>query len=660
MYGGGRLGLTGTEDEDGDLVEGADHGFVTINISGGSVGSAADEPTIGNVFGGGKGLVEDVTGLIPSYKNLAKVKGTQVNIYGTARVYGNVYGGGELGKVFENANVRVYGDSEIGSALTNASGTSYNGSVFGGGKGYDGTQSVSDPGEVLGNAYVRIEDGQVKENVYGGGELASVGTLNAQGTAYVNNSGLADVNISGGQIGVEQIGQDQATISGGFVFGGGLGKAGDGYADYANVGRTNVQITDDGYVTNSVFGGGDNGHVKGNTVVTIDGSSVIGQRNTYEEFLTDQNEQPSSDHIYTGSVLGGGRGVEKDGDNYSHITGLVYGNTNVTVKGNAVVRHAVYGGGGLSSVGTFTYNNAGEITGFTQNTGKTEVHIEGNALIGPTRSDLVREDYTDAQIKTALLNLGGNTGWVFGSGCGLAGEETKNLTFNYNTEVTIKDNAQVTGSVFGGGENGHVYQDTDVNIEGGTIGAFPLLGAGEYTFPEGNVYYDENDDEFSITLTDAESEVKEDNYGAGLRRVFRGEVYGGGKGTDIVNGAYSRTAGRVYGNTNVTVTGGTIYNKVYGGGSLASVGQFVCYEDPETHVVDNDSIIGVVAGTGLATVTIDGVTIGSVNGLDSDGHNSGDVYGGGRGLPGKARKGTTPADQVVNLAYVGSTDVTIS
>jgi hypothetical protein len=574
IYGGGRQGLTGVDASGNNITDDPMlHGNVTIDISGGTVGNRSHVLThtassIGDVFGGGKGHDTNA--------NLGRVKNTEVNISGEAKVLRNVYGGGEL------ANV---------GWVTNPGGTAFD-----------------------------SEEG-----------------------------GLAKIEISGGQVGIEQIGTAQASIVGGNVFGGGYGMAGGkDKLPFANVDTTYVNIKGSAYITGSVFGGADNGHVWRNTSIVMEGGTV-GQKNTLAELTVDANEQPTTDHIYTGSVLAGGRGITPEATSpaivYNDTTGIVFGNATVSVTGG-VVRHAVYGGGGLSHVGTFERNAAGAFTSFTK--GKCTVTVAGTAHIGPTKEDLDALAGDDNAKKNTFFNmLGGNAGWVFGAGCGLAGHP--DLTFCDSTLVTISGSAQVTGAAFGGGENGHVLDSTHIVISGGTIGGIPLHGTGSVTVSGGAF------DEVSFNATT--DELTEDIYGSGPR-VFRGNVYGGGKGNDTIADpsdklVYAPHSGQVYGKSKVEITGGTIYNRVFGGGLLASVGTF----EYDTHTPD--SIVGVVgtgpAKTGLAKVIISGGTIGT------NGDNNGDVFGGGRGQVGRHWEPTyTTGDQVVNLAYVGSTEVIIN
>ena len=423
-------------------------------------------------------------------------------------------------------------------------------------------------------------------------------------------------------------------------------------------------------IEGNVYGGGNLGEVvkttdgTGNTTVIVNGGTIgdkipLADRkaNAYGQFT----------RVTYGNVYGGGNGY--DGTDYSISVpsidknlGRVQGNTSVIITGG-VVRHAVYGGGNLGTVGIIDsfdeYNRALYSSG-----GKTLVTIGGNALIGPTKADLTNGLTSSPEIDSAFKYLGANEGMVFGGSRGISGDELKELSFVDTTEVIIQGSANVVGNVFGGGENGYVQKGTSVlvqeTLEGSpVIGGVPLHGTStpdEYTV-SGGTY-----DGVKLHLTAADGELVEDEFGVG-RRIFRGNVFGGGKGNDFVPWLlpvqqYSYSSGDVYGNATVEIKGGSIYNKVYGGGTMSSVGTFT-----RTDVNNPHAITGIVQNggkdTGFCFVTITGGTIGSPN---SDGHNNGEVYGGGRGYPGRPQKsGETLSllHQAVDLAYAGNTYVTI-
>ncbi len=447
-------------------------------------------------------------------------------------------------------------------------------------------------------------------------------------------------------------------------------------------GMASAQVVIEG----NVYGGGNIGEVvktaddgTGNTTVTVNGGTV-GKKLGLEERKYDKDVQIT--RVDYGNVYGGGNGYEIIGTNpngspiFNPNAGRVQGNTTVYVGGEAVVRRAVYGGGNIATVGIATIPQQTGIAAY-ESGGQATVTITGNALIGPKMEDLTtataeelaasgianQADYADSAFKY----LGGNEGWVFGSSRGISGGALRHLSFVDETFVNINGNAQVM-NVFGSGENGHVQKGTNVIVGGNAIvGGVPLHGTSTpavYTVV-GGAY-----NGATLHLKATEGELIEDEYGVG-REITRGNVFGGGKGSDFIswfaNPKYCYTSGRVYGNTHVTIEeNAKIYNRVFGGGLIAMVGTFV---EETSDDDDNHTIIGIASG-GHTYVNINGGTIGSFSATAGlTGLNNGDVYGGGRGLPGRPRKPGTgphgleplaPLHQVVDEAYVGHTHVTVT
>ena len=107
-------------------------------------------------------------------------------------------------------------------------------------------------------------------------------------------------------------------------------------------------------IEGNVYGGGNIGEVDGSTTVTVNGGTV-GKKIPLIDRTIDQNLQLHS-RVEYGNVYGGGNGYDKSITIESNVVpgfnrraGLVKGNTNVTIKGDAVVRRAVYGGGNMAS-----------------------------------------------------------------------------------------------------------------------------------------------------------------------------------------------------------------------------------------------------------------------------------------------------------------------
>ena len=617
-------------------------GNTQVNITGGTITE--------NVFGGGKGKDDNFTcdkamvGVNDegACENPAleanKDKGTKVSI-SNGTVNGNVYGGGEVGRVEWNTQVEIgvgTGDGSFAPII--------NGSVFGAGAGKE-THGYS--ALVRGNSTVTVQgNAKVLQNVYGGGEKATVGRYWVKGipTTPCNNEtapseptdlpdgmpyqqrsgGICKVVIQGqAQIGPDEGGNEDV----GHVFGAGKGVVphfvqsgeeasqkmikGDennpdrlvafdsenAYLEFlqtlALVTNTDVTIGGGAKVKGSVFGGSESGYVQHNTNVKVSAGTI----GTAEQ-----------GGAYYGNVYGGGKGdAEHTGSNDNYIAaGIVKGYTKVTIEGGTIL-HNIYGGGAYGTVGVFDYDTtSGLPTGLNanapENSGKAEIHITGGT-IGTT---------------------GEENGMIFGSSrgdVGAPGSIHDKLAWVYDTHVVIgsTDNSTdltkplIKGSVYGSGENGHTFTNTVIDIHSGTVGI-----AEDATYP------------------------------------FRGNVYGGGCGTDTYSVGtgddkkeyFNPLAGIVFGNTTVNMDGGRVIRTIYGGGAMGSVGTFT--ND------SNGKPATCAEGTGLCTVNISGGKIGPE--VMAMPNNYGNVFGAGRGEVHDLSK----YPNLEKVAYFSKTEVNIN
>lgn len=604
-------------------------GNAIVNITGGTIGQADPTYTKGHVFGGCLGRSGD------NYSGYSFVNRSVVTLNG-GTVYGCMFGGGENGHVLDSTQVIIQ-DGTVGIPLDGLvltdpddNRTIYRGNVYGGGRGIDLDQETHEysitAGKVSGNTNVSVTGGTIYRNVYGGGSLASVGDPEETPDANGNyKTGWATVSITGGQIGTDGGYHNSGyynshpfehRLENGHVFGSGRGVAGEPGSEYthlAYVKDSRVIIGGTAYVTGSVFGSGENGHVRRNTNVRIEAGTgtlsttgepypIIGYPLTAVEMVEDVN---SPVVIYRGNVYGGGRGIDHTSQTnaLSATAGIVDGNTRVTIEGGTI-RHNVYGGGSLARVGN------------PDETPQADGHyLTGHATIDIRGGQI---GMSEAAV-SALCGVAGNThsglnnGQVYGSGRGVAGAIYAQLAYVKYSHVNI-ESGSIFGSVFGGGANGHVRKDTEVNISGGTIGIADYNTTSE---------------------------------------VYRGNVYGGGRGIDHdeSNHTINKTEGTVLGNSNIHITGGTIYHNVYGGGSLASVGTITYGE--------NNEVTAIEEGTGKATIVIEQAE-GKTTQIGINGANNGRVFGSGRGYPGTETitvGGSTFTIDYSNLTYVNNTDI---
>ena len=647
-------------------------GKCTINMTGGTLGvprtpeRMKTHPVTCYLFGAGKG---DQRIFFNTWTNVIN---TEVNISGTARIYGSTFGGGEDGHVILNAVTKISGDKD--KVLIGTTGTSYvDGNVFGGGRGFSGEAQTA--GTVGGNVEVNISGGTMLGSIYGGGRLASVGTLftapddpnygnfveDGGGKTY----GHVAVNISGGTIG-NTVGNAES----GNVFGGSMGRLNllNGninpiWPKMAQVKETNVTISGNAVIKRTVYGGGELGTVRDNATVNINGGTV--NRDVYGAgYGSKDYETKTKIEVKVPKEGVTNPTSASDYDDVSYVftpmifAGCVGQNTYVNIAGGQV-KKSVYGGGEMASVGIMDCrvkidNNATDPV-YTEGTDKYvyknfHSHLDENngfALSWPFHFEnapgyfgATHVNITGGRIGVANGDSDINTdnGDVYGGGKGIAGEY-KNYVYCANVgsaEVTIDypagntatpqnymtnaDIECIAGAVYGGAENGHVMGNTKLTLKNGLIG-HSMYGGGS------------GKGTFSTTL---------------LKIGSTSEHY--------TRDIYSFTAGKVFGNSTVEMSGGTVVRNVYGGGNMGSVGKgnyaggtddysTTGYGENAggnlwTSSTDGDNAWQFL-NSGICTVNITGGTIGYID--ESDPSNSmypwnstaslpyGNVFGGCRG-----------------------------
>ena len=261
-------------------------------------------------------------------------------------------------------------------------------------------------------------------------------------------------------------------------------------------------------------------------------------------------------------------------------TGCVSGDTYVNISGGKIEKN-VYGGGNYASVGLMNYNSSED--GKTYNYIKKHDTTNGFGLSWPYEFQYIQAAPTDDAPggkaiggKTTINITGGrigtttstdNAGYVFGGSKGqvsfkkadnttpitdideqvdaeafCANVRETEITINYASTPESDDGSTtpcIVRTVYGGGEDGHVMENAVVNLKQGWIGR-TLFGGGKGT-----------------------STYK------GTKYVYNGSSWTSTDNQDI----HSWTAGKVYGNTTVTIEDGKVGWFVYGGGNMASVGK---------------------------------------------------------------------------------------
>ena len=731
VYGGNETTDVGTYSNNakGQPLVHVSGGKCTINMVGGTLGvprtdkDAQDHPVTCYLFGAGKGDQRT------SFNTWTNVQETEVNVSGTARIFGSVFGGGEDGHVLGDAQVNIGGSVTIGETTYTAqsglkigtTGTSYvDGNVFGGGRGFSGLALTA--GSTGGNAEVNIAGGTMLGSIYGGGRLASVGidftppTDPLYGQLVDDNEkthGHIAINISGGTIGTTTE-TGTAHPVGGNVFGGSMGRItlldeslNPLWPKQAVTKDTEVTITG-GEIKNSVYGGSEYGIVRDKATVTVSGGTIngsvygggYGSDDTTPTFITAGDYASGLDYVFTPMIW----------------TGCVSGDTEVNIAGGTVEKN-VYGGGEVASVGLINCHVVEDANGdiiikdehnvekkyrYTnltkhadiQGTGENE-KAYGFALSWPYKFEYIPADPKSDHIggKATVNVTGGHigsttwddrSGYVFGGSKGQVafkkkvGNDLVNITDIHEqryveglcanvreTEVNVnygstpsgktpsnigaEDNC-IMGAVYGGGEDGHVYENAAVNITGGLIGLSVYGGGkGEGTYTGTKYVYNESTKEWTWT--------------------------------ENVANMPSWTAGKIYGNTSITMSNGHVMGNVYGGGNLGSVGKGnyaggtddyypAGYGETLTgnlwdNVSDNSKAF---LASGKCTISITGGTVGTLNGLygnvqgTSKGTPTGIVFGGSRGRAAQDVGRLSPRYEYAPdffLGYVNNTEVTI-
>lgn len=396
----------------------------------------------GDVFGGGAGVApKDINGTYTYFTNVAKVLGTtKVEISGEAKIYGNVYGGGDIANIksyitLTGADKEAYYntkpksesklDQTTGKFLSyeakdyttfvNITGGDIFGEVFGGGKGLKKAEAPEyyKVGRINGNTLVHVvntnatsladTDSQgnivpfIWSNIYGG---CAFGTVN----------GSTLVHIEGGKLGHN-------------IYGGGYGNI------KIDLTGNETEEEEEEITRNTVLGKVDKNkegtyaNILGNTKVQIDGGTWIWNRKAdingnITTWLAVQNNEKICENIdefkeITAAILKAKTANEitneKAKDAINRIisdenTQQFYAFTKGTMNSGSFKRdHNIYGGGnracyvGFGQDGNSTIGN-----GTSDSNGLSEVIINHSPL-----ADVITKDGNQISVfdETSLAGL---------------------------------------------------------------------------------------------------------------------------------------------------------------------------------------------------------------------------------------------------------------
>lgn len=409
----------------------------------------------GNVFGAGSGNT--------TFETTGQVNNANVVVADSCYIQNNVFGGGNYGYTSQTANIHVLGGT-VG------------GSVFGGSNQKLGnvTNITMKDGKVTGNIYggsnitgtvdglatINVSGGTVT-NVYGGG--CGAATVMDSGTDVTVSGGTINNNVyGGGELGIVN-GTTNVTVSGGTmknVYG--AGKGGDTTADVS--GQTFVTVTG-GTISQSVYGGGENGDVvAGHTDPTINTEEVTidFEDNSYTEYLSSTGTyawQRSTDAPQGGSYC-------FRSNNYN----VNSSESSFSMTYNFEIAQTISFYYKVSSESTYDYLNF-YVDGTRINRWSGSVAWTRYTYNISAGSHTLTWTYS----KDGSQSSGSDRAWV------------DNITFSKVTSTTPGEallastvsvsGGSIAGDVFGGGRMGKTDGSTEVDIKGGTIRGSVFGGA---------------------------------------------------------------------------------------------------------------------------------------------------------------------------------------
>ena len=439
VYGGGNYGSVGTS---GTATS-------TIKILGGTVK--------GSVYGGGNNNgagSNNIDAQINIEMTGGKVEGS---IYGGSRTKGTVYGSSTVNVLNGTINTDIYGGGEGGYSNRNNPGTyvgenvnvtignnnggpTINGSVYGG-SAYgtvNGTGENSSSSQYKTN--VTVNNGTVKQSVFGGGKGNTTYTPKVYGdvTVTVNNGNLGAV-YGGNDAKGSPSGDDFVYLNGGTI--------GNAFGGGNQTGQTTTNIYLQGATVTNLYGG----------------SNQSGNVTTNNVFVT----SGTSGNVYGGNNLGGKTTTD-----------------NVEITGGTITGD-VYGGGNLASATTTNlYLGAANINNVYGGGKSADATTTTSQIVGSTIQNFYGGSNVTGNVDQATLTMeDGNVGSIYGGNNAGGQTNTSIITINNgtinsvygggnkaeNTTSSIQINNGEISYIYGGGNEAGL-NDTAINIVEGNIG----------------------------------------------------------------------------------------------------------------------------------------------------------------------------------------------
>ena len=570
------------------------NGNTFITLKGGILG--------GNVYGGGLGALNGSSAIIAS-ANVAGntyIRIDTVNYVSSTASY-HVYGGG-------NVASKVEGKTEI---VVNGCTTTDQMTVYGGGYGantsaentyitvneFETEETIANTlhhyglssvygggyaGPVSGKANIALNGGQIFGDVFGGGNVATVGT--AYPSSGDDTEKASYLNTYASRYGTEISMQGVGPVIYGNIYGGG---------NQAPVfGNTSVSISKGTYA-GDIFGGG-NGKIAGSSVtyadiygstnVYVNGAFVIWNKkwdsSTKSFNLWDASYSADNDFVYAPTV--------------EHPYPVFKDNHNIYGGGNKACRLLPVGNDAKSGIATVDVARgfcdkdilSAKVWKDAYDDNKNpHFYVFGGGYgaytsVGATKVNVgVNDDAPEGA--TTEEQLAKSTGFTFDSKSMAPRKRTSSGEGTDNASIGVYDNSfGISGftvlGVIGGGYAGIVDGNTNVTVGGNTF-MHRVFGGG---YGHLKAY---NELASDAAIADGKTRENLGEVGGDATVVtdggyIYGDVFGGGAGVESekLNGStYTdfKDMGRVKGKTSVTISGDTqVFGSVYGGGDVANVG----------------------------------------------------------------------------------------
>ena len=465
-----------------------------------------------------------------------------------------------------------------------------------------------------GNRIIALTGGKVNYSVFAGSNgstgSGSDGTVNGTGFIYIGGNAI---------IGDETLVNNNTTLFGseaGSVFGIGNGRSGT--SSIGSSDNSNILITGNAVINNSIYGGGNYGATgisstsqSSYTKISITGGTI--KKNVYGG--GNQNGSGSSSKQASINIEMTNGTVEGNIYGGSNISGTVYGSSNLDILGGTV-NNNIYGGGKGSN--TFVRDNS------TVNIGSLnqELTINGNVYGGSALGTVNGTSSTNASggNTKVTVNNGIIKGDVFGGGEG----QTNSMPYVLG-DITVTINNGNIGRVFGGHDkSGSLSQNVSVYLKGGTIG--DVFGGGnKSSVTTTNVYQEASICNNLYGGSNISGDVATANVsitGGNSYNVFGGNNEGGNVTTTYID-VFKGYITNLYGGgnkvptttTNVSISGNDdIITNVFGGGNAANA--------TNVNISQNGANINNLYGGSNTSGSVDKVIINHQRGTTSN------LYGG--------------------------------